>query len=78
MKEYNTRLAILLPLDFSRILLTTRSFFLLRPSFRRIVSISKETSLKGYIVIFSRRFHLSKIVAMQNRVNILKKRKLHT
>lgn len=77
MKEYNTRLAILLPLDFSRILLTTRSFFLLRPSFRRIVSISKETSLKGYIVILSRRFHLSKI-AMQNRVNILKKRKLHT
>lgn len=78
MKEYNTRLAILLPLDFSRILLTTRSFFLLRPSFRRIVSISKETSLKGYIMILSRGFHLSKIVAMQNRVNILKKRKLHT
>lgn len=77
MKEYNTRLAILLPLDFSRILLTTRSFFLLRPSFRRIVSISKETSLKGYVV---RSFleDLSKIVAMQNRVNILKKRKLHT
>lgn len=77
MKEYNTRLAILLPLDFSRILFTTRSFFLLRPSFRRIVSISKETSLKGYVV---RSFleDLSKIVAMQNRVNILKKRKLHT